>query len=359
MKQETTMPNKPEICIIIPHYNGLQILDDCLESLYKNTYQNFETLLIDNGSTDGSQQMVSEKYPQVNLIENTVNLGYAGACNQGIKMAETELVLLLNNDTVMPENFLQEMSGALTADKNAALIQPKILSIQDKQFFDYSGGAGGEMDILGYPFARGRIFDLVEKDKHQYDKMESTVFWTSGCALMIKKSVLDEIGLLDEDFFAHQEEIDLNWRAQIAGYKNLATSKTFIYHYSGFTLRSDNQYKMYLNHRNNIIMMIKNYSLFFLFFLLPVRILMEMVTVAADSMLWGGVRARAVLKALLYLAGHPVKILKKRRSVQKLRVISDRAVLKNMYPGSVVIDHFIRKLTPYTCVGRFRSKNQN
>ena len=353
------MADKQEICIIIPHYNGLDILDDCLASLYKNTYKNFKAFVIDNGSTDGSQKMVSEKFPQAVLIQNTENRGYAGACNQGIEMATSELILLLNNDTVMPENFLQEMSAALLASKNAATIQPKILSIQDKQFFDYSGGAGGEMDILGYPFARGRIFDLVEKDKKQYDQLEAKVFWTSGCALMVKKSVLQEIGNLDEDFFAHQEEIDLNWRAQIAGYHNLVTTKTYIYHYSGFTLRSDNEHKMYLNHRNNIIMMIKNYSLFFLCFLLPVRLIMEMVTVAADSMLWGGVRARAVLKALLYLAVNPVKIFKKRRHVQKLRVISDRAVLKNMYAGSVVIDHFLRKLMPYTCVRKFRRKKEN
>ena len=353
------MSNKPEICIIIPHYKGLKILDDCLTSLYKNTYKNFKTFLIDNGSTDGSQKMVTEKFPQTILIQNTDNLGYSGACNQGIELAESELILLLNNDTVMPENFLQEMSAALLANKNAAMIQPKILSIQDKQFFDYSGGAGGEMDILGYPFARGRIFDLVEKDKKQYDQMESKVFWTSGCALLVKKSVLQRIGNLDEDFFAHQEEIDLNWRAQIAGYHNLVTTKTYIYHYSGFTLRSDNEHKMYLNHRNNIIMMIKNYSLFFLCFLLPIRLIMEMVTVAADSMLWGGVRARAVLKALLYLAANPVKIFRKRRHVQKLRVISDRAVFKNMYPGSVVIDHFLRKLTPYTCIRKFRHKKEN
>jgi len=350
------MTDKSRITIIIPHFNGLQILDDCLQSLYKNTFSEFKTILIDNGSTDGSQKMITEKFPQVELIQNTDNLGYAGACNQGIELAKFEFVLLLNNDTVMPENFLQEMISVLKSNKSAAMVQPKILSIQDKEFFDYSGGAGGEMDILGYPFARGRIFDLVEKDKKQYDQMEAKVFWTSGCALLVRKSVLNKIGNLDEDFFAHQEEIDLNWRAQIAGYQNLVTTKTFIYHYSGFTLRSDNERKMYLNHRNNLIMMIKNYSLFLLIVLLPIIILLEMVTVVADSMLWGGVRARAVLKSLLYLASNPVEIFKKRRNVQKLRKVSDRAILKNMYQGSVVIDHFLRKLTPHACVNKFRLK---
>ncbi|KAA3608450.1 MAG: glycosyltransferase family 2 protein [Calditrichaeota bacterium] len=343
-----------KISIIIPHYNGIDILRDCLQSLYKNSFTDFETILIDNGSTDGSQKYVKETFPQVELIENEKNLGYAGACNQGMELSKSEYILLLNNDTVLPENFLFEMIAAIEDDKAIGMVQPKIISIQDKRFFDYSGGAGGEMDIFGYPFARGRIFDTVEMDKAQYANLGSKVFWTSGCALLVRKSVIDEIGLLDEDFFAHQEEIDLNWRAQLAGYKNVVTYKTHIYHYSGYTLRSDNQRKMYLNHRNNLIMMIKNYSLPSLFFFFPPRILFEMVTVIADAAMWEGKRARAVLLALYFLLTNPLFIWKKRHSAQKLRKVSDRAILKNMYPGSIVIDHFLRKLSPYACIKRFR-----
>jgi len=346
------MTNK--VSIIIPHYNGLQILQDCLQSLYQNSFTDFETILIDNGSTDGSQKFVKENYPQVNLIENEENLGYAGACNQGMKLSKLDYILLLNNDTVMPDNFLTEMVAVIEGDNSIGMVQPKIISIQDKRFFDYSGGAGGEMDIFGYPFARGRIFDTVEKDKDQYSDFGNQVFWTSGCALLVRKSVVNEIGLLDEDFFAHQEEIDLNWRAQLAGYKNVVTYNTHIYHYSGYTLRSDNQHKMYLNHRNNLIMMIKNYSLPLLFLLFPLRIHFEIITVVADAAMWEGKRAKAVLKALYYLFTHPLFIWKKRHEVQKLRKVSDVAILKNMYPGSVVIDHFIRKLSPFACIKRFR-----
>ncbi|MHB2153863.1 glycosyltransferase family 2 protein [Calditrichota bacterium GD2] len=344
----------PRVTIVIPHYNGLQILDDCLESLFKNTFKNFLVLVIDNGSTDGSQQMVKEKYPQVKLIQNEENRGYAGACNQGIELARSEYVLLLNNDTVCPVNFLQALVGAMDGHRQAAMAQPKILSIQDPQFFDYSGGAGGEMDLLGYPFARGRIFDTVEKDKGQYNHLTRQVFWTSGCALILRKSVVEKIGYLDEDFFAHQEEIDLNWRAQIAGYQNMVVTDTFIYHYSGYTLRQDNQRKMYLNHRNNLIMLIKNFSLPALLLVLPIRVLFEMATVVADSILWEGKRGKAVLQALFYIFTHPLKIWKKRHAVQKLRKVSDRAIIKNMYPGSVVIDHFLRKYLPYQCVKKFR-----
>jgi len=344
----------PKITIVIPHYNGLDILRDCLESLYKNSFTDFETLLIDNGSTDGSQDFVRKHFPQVRLIENSENKGYAGACNQGIALAITPFVLLLNNDTVMPTNFLMEMVNTISAHPRIAAVQPKIISIQDQEYFDYSGGAGGEMDWLGYPFARGRIFDTVEKDKHQYDLAEQNVFWTSGCAMLLRKSVADIIGVLDEDFFAHQEEIDWNWRAQLAGYRNVVTCRTHICHYSGYTLRSDNQRKMYLNHRNNLIMMIKNYAFYILILFFPLRVLFEMATVLADVLMWDGRRARAALDALWFVFSHPRFIWRKRRSVQALRKVSDRAILRNMYPGSVVIDHFVRKMMPFQCVRMFR-----
>ncbi len=351
------MVKDPVISVVIPHFNGKDILNDCLESLFKNTYVEFETILIDNGSTDGSQDFVRDKFPQVRLIRNKVNLGYAGGCNQGIGLSQGRFVLLLNNDTVMPENFLWEMRAAIKSDDAIAAVQPKIISIQNNRLFDYSGGAGGEMDLLGYPFARGRIFDTVEADNKQYDHMERQVFWTSGCALLLRKSITDQIGILDEDFFAHQEEIDLNWRAQLAGYKNVVTTRTHIMHFSGYTLRGDNERKMYYNHRNNLMMMLKNYSLLMLLLVFPIRLVFELATVAADGIFWEGKRARAVMRSLMYLFTHPLLIYGKRRKTQKLRKVSDRMIIRNMYPGSVVIDHFIRKLSPVECILKFRKNN--
>jgi len=351
------MTSEPSITIIIPHYNGQKILSDCLLSIRQNTYTSYRTLVIDNGSQDGSQDMVRQDFPEVNLIENEKNLGYAGACNQGMMLAESEFILLLNNDTVMPPHFLQEMFRVISSNEMIAAVQPKILSIQDKQYFDYSGGAGGEMDILGYPFARGRIFDVVEKDKGQYDVLSSRVFWTSGCALLLRRKVLATVGYLDEDFFAHQEEIDLNWRFQLAGFENHVALSTYIYHYSGYTLRSHNQYKMYLNHRNNLIMMLKNYSVLYLLVLFPIRLLLELIAVIADTILWDGKRAKAILKALFFITTHPLFILRKRYQVQKLRRVSDRGIWKNMYRSSVVVDHFIRHMKPVQCIRRFRRKS--
>ncbi|MEJ2543643.1 MAG: glycosyltransferase family 2 protein [Calditrichaceae bacterium] len=344
-----------KITIVIPHFNGIDILRDCLQSLYKSTFTDFNTLVIDNGSSDGSQDFVKKEFPQINLVENEKNLGYAGGCNQGIQMADTPYVLLLNNDTVMPKNFLSEMLNTIENDNKIAMVQPKILSIQNKDHFDYSGAAGGELDVFGYPFARGRIFDEVEQDKGQYNAINANCFWTSGCALLLRKSVIDEIGVLDEDFFAHQEEIDLNWRAQLAGYRNVVTMKTYIYHYSGYTLRSDNQRKMFLNHRNNLIMMIKNYSIPYLILLFPIRILLELTTIIVDLVFWEGKRAKAVFKSLVNVCCHIFMIYRKRKTTQKLRKVSDKTIIKNMYRGSIVYEHFLKKKKPSEIIYSFRS----
>ena len=345
-----------KITVIIPHYNGFDILRDCLQSLYKNTFTDFITLVIDNGSTDDSQTSIKSEFPQVQLIENQENLGYAGGCNQGIKKSVTPFVLLLNNDTVMPDNFLSEMLQAIEKDEKIAMVQPKILSIQNKDKFDYSGAAGGELDIFGYPFARGRIFDEVEQDLHQYDAIDENCFWTSGCALLIRKSVIDEIGDLDKDFFAHQEEIDLNWRAQLAGYRNIITTKTFIYHYSGYTLRNDNQRKMFLNHRNNLIMMIKNYSWQSLVVIFPLRIILELMTIVIDFIFWEGKRAKAAIRSLCDLSKNIFIVLKKRKKIQNLRKVTDRKLMNNMYKGSIVFMHFLLKKKPIQCIVSFRNK---
>ena len=343
-----------KITVVIPHYNGIDILKDCLESLYKNTFTDFNTLVIDNGSTDNSQDFIKKEFPMVQLIENEKNLGYAGGCNQGIKMSDTPYVLLLNNDTVMPDNFLSEMLLAIEKDNKIAMVQPKLLSIQNKDHFDYSGAAGGELDILGYPFARGRIFDEVEQDQQQYDTIDENCFWTSGCALLIRKSVINEIGDLDEDFFAHQEEIDLNWRAQLAGYRNIVTTKTHIYHYSGYTLRSDNEKKMFLNHRNNLIMMMKNYSLPYLIIIFPVRIFLEFMTVFVDFVFWEGKRSKAAFKSLIDLSINIIVIIKKRQKIQILRKVSDKKIIQNMYKGSIVFEHFLLKKKPFEIISVFR-----
>lgn len=342
--------------MVIPHYNGIDILKDCLESLYENDFKSFEILLIDNGSTDGSQEWVKSVHPDVKLIQNHENRGYAGGCNQGMELATAPFILLLNNDTVVPENFLEVLYTAISSDESIAAVQPKILSVQNPSRFDYSGAAGGELDIFGYPFARGRVFDDVEEDRDQYVPMTPEVFWTSGCAVLLRKTVVEEIGKLDETFFAHQEEIDWNWRAQLAGYRNLVAMDTWIHHYSGYTLRKDNAWKMYLNHRNNLMMMLKNYSVQWLLILFPVRIAMELLTVIADFLFWGGRRAGAVIKALWYLVMHGSELISAHRKTQQFRKVSDRKVMRNMFRGSIIWQHYVLRRKARDVIKKYRKQ---
>jgi len=343
------------ISVIIPHYNGTTILKNCLDSLKKNSLDNVEILIVDNGSTDGSQEMIKTEYPEVQLVENEENSGYAGGCNIGMDKAIGKHFLLLNNDVEVADNFLKEMLLTIESDDTVGLVQPKILSIQKKEYFDYSGGAGGEIDIFGFPFARGRVFINIEKDESQYDDLTDEIFWASGTAVLIRKSLVEKIGKLDDDFFAHMEEIDLNWRAHLAGYKSAVCHNTYIYHYSGYTLSSENPRKMYLNHRNNLIMILKNYSLPVLIWVFPIRIILEFVALSYALVTRNRNWALGVLKGMGYVLYHLASIWQRHQQVQKLRTVSDTKVMSQMFKGSVALTFFL-KIKSVREICRFRGK---
>lgn len=342
MHEKNVKNNDTEISVIIPHFNGLEILRNCLNSLNTNNFKNVEFIVVDNGSTDGSQEMVRKEFSQVVLIENKKNIGYAGGCNIGMNAANGKYLLLLNNDVEVAENFLSELYKKIESDQTIGLVQPKILSIQNKDYFDYSGGAGGEIDVFGFPFARGRVFIEIEKDESQYNNLPDEIFWASGTAVLIRKSMIDKIGMLDDDFFAHMEEIDLNWRAQLAGYKCVITMNTYIYHYSGYTLSPDNPQKMYLNHRNNLIMIIKNYSLISLFWVFPIRIILEFVALSYAIVTGNRDWALGVINGMRYVFINLKTIWKKHKNIQNLRQVSDLQIIKNMFKGSVALTFFLR-----------------
>lgn len=334
--------NEIKVSIIIPHFNGKEILTNCLQSLQKNNFEGFEIIVVDNGSSDNSQEMIRKDFPDIILVENEINAGYAGGCNSGISFCNGKYILFLNNDVEVAENFIEEMFKAMDSDDKVGLVQPKLLSMQNKTHFDYSGGAGGEIDIFGFPFARGRVFIELEKDEAQYEEVTNEIFWASGTAVLIRKKLIDEIGSFDDDFFAHMEEIDLNWRAQLVGYKSIVTLNTYLFHYSGYTLPAENPRKMYLNHRNNLIMLIKNYSLFTLLWVLPVRLGLEFIAftyaVVSGNKNW----ALGVLRGVWYVCSHFISIWKKHHHIQKLRTVPDLKVIKNMYKGSVALTFFLK-----------------
>ncbi|MBU0517887.1 glycosyltransferase family 2 protein [bacterium] len=328
------------VSIVIPHLKDLEILKDCLTSIYNSDFLDFEVILVDNASTDGSSQAVVKDFPDVRCIRLVKNLGYAGGCNVGIEASKAEFVLLLNDDAVIEPNTIGDLVAALEADSQVAAAQPKLLNIKTPTHFDYAGACGGLIDIFGYPFAFGRTFMVLEKDEGQFDT-PSEIFWACGTCVIFRRSILSEVGLLDEDFFAHMEEIDLAWRIHLAGYKLIRVPQAVVYHFSGHTLPNTQSSKMYLNHRNSIVCLLKNYQWAQLVWILPLRIVLEWGTIIASFLRGDFRRGPAALKVQLFLPILLYKSLSKRSGIQKLRRVSDRQIMKKMYWGSVVFQHFV------------------
>jgi len=330
------------VSIVIPHYNGSEMLKTCLKSLQKTTYPNFNIIIVDNASEDDSVEMVSTEFPSVEIIRLSSNKGYAGGCNAGIVAAEkSDYIVLFNNDALVEPEWLSIMVDTMESDDTVAACQPKILSITNKGYFDYSGAAGGLMDKYAYPFARGRIIATIEQDKGQYDD-KSSIFWASGTACILRNSALEKVGELDEVFFAHMEEIDLCWRFRLAGYKIMVVPESTIYHQSGATLSAAAFKKKYLNHRNSILMMLKNYSLSSLFNLFPARIMIESMAMGYSLLTFDFNRFGGILAAFLWILFHPIYIIKARKRTQSVRIIDDKEILSGLYDGSIALSYYIK-----------------
>ena len=222
-----------------------------------STYSNCEVIVADNASTDDSVSFLKENFSFVRVIKLPENYGFARGYNEALKLVKSDYYILLNSDVEVEPNWIEPVIELMENDKSIGACQPKILQFHNKSLFEYAGAAGGWLDYLGYPFARGRIFDYCEKDSGQYDN-SSPVFWASGAAMFVRSSLYQQLGGLDEYFFAHQEEIDFCWRLQLAGHKVYACPQSVVYHVGGGTLPKGNARKVFLNFRNNLIMMAKN-----------------------------------------------------------------------------------------------------
>ncbi|MBI4727191.1 glycosyltransferase family 2 protein [candidate division TA06 bacterium] len=334
------MPVK--VAIIIPHHNGQKLLENCLSSLFQTEYPDYKVYLADNASSDGSPQWAKKNYPQIEIIKADKNLGYAGGCNLGIRSTTEDYVVLLNNDTEVKPDWLGRLVSTMDEDGTIAAAQPKILWLKDRTQFDYSGGAGGLMDVYGYPYCRGRMFEEKEKDRGQYDRHPADIFWASGSASIYRRTALDVAGLLDEDFFMHMEEIDLAWRLHLLGWRVISVPGSVIFHLSGGSLPTGNFRKMYLNHRNSQLMMWKNYSLASLLRIWPGRMLLEAAAFAKAVISGNWEWARAIVLAGWWLLENPLTIWKKHRQVQTIRKVSDRRIREKMFPGSMALEYFIK-----------------
>ena len=250
--------SRAKVAVVILNWNGLELLKTYLPSVVSNSQsEGVEVYVADNASEDGSVDFVRENFPTVRLVLLDRNYGFAGGYNRALKQIDAEYFLLLNSDVEPGKEWLSPLIEMMESAPNVAACAPKIKSYKEPELFEYAGAAGGFIDKYGFPFCRGRLFDVLEKDEGQYDE-PIPVFWGSGAALMIRSEIYLGSGGLDEDFFAHMEEIDLCWRIKNRGYEIMSVPQSEVFHLGGGTLHQQNSHKTYLNFRNNLFMLVKN-----------------------------------------------------------------------------------------------------
>ena len=334
------------VSIIIPHWNGIDILSECIDSLNNTEYSNFEIIVVDNYSSDESVKWLKANHPKIKIIENDKNYGYAGGCNRGINNSKGDYIVFLNNDTIHKKDWLSNLVTFMNKHPDCAAVQPKILNYYERDKFDYAGGAGGHMDILCYPFARGRLFLEQEIDKNQYDD-DTTCFWASGTAIMVRKEYFLEVEKFDENFFAHMEEIDLCWRLQLKGYNIYVNPKSVIYHKNAVSLPMTSIKKFMLNHRNSLMMLLSNYKVLTTLYLFPIRYMLELVAILYALTKLDFRHMFGVIQAHLWILFHIHIIFYKRIKINRLRTIGDYEIMKSMYKGSIIWDHYIGRKKTY------------
>ena len=331
------MNPSPKVSIVILNWNGRKHLEQFLPSVLSTNYDNYEVIVADNGSTDDSISFLETHYPGIRIIRFTENYGFAKGYNETLKQVQTDYYLLLNSDVEVPANWLQPMVNLLESDKDIAACQPKILSYKNKTTFEYAGAAGGWLDKYGYPFAKGRVFDITEEDKGQYDQTEP-IFWASGASLFIRPAIFNKMKGFDEYFFAHQEEIDLCWRIQLAGYKIYSCPASIVYHVGGGTLPRGNSLKTYLNFRNNRIMMSKNLPFAKKLWVMPVRNFLDTISAWKGLLTGDGGYFIAILRA-------QIAFIKWWLFYQKKSVFpaTKKGNLTGYLQKNMVWQHFVRK----------------
>ncbi len=245
-----------KIALVILNWNGKKLLQQFLPSVVAFS-EEAAIYIADNASTDTSIEFIQQHYPQINIVKNKENGGYAKGYNDALQEIKADVFCLLNSDIEVTENWLLPIIKEFKTDNNIAAIQPKILDYKQKDTFEYAGAAGGFIDKYAYPYCRGRRFTSIEKDTQQYNDVID-VFWASGACMFVKATVFNELKGFDTDYFAHQEEIDLCWRIQNAGYKIKYVGHSTVYHVGGATLTTQNPKKTFLNFRNSLFNLVKN-----------------------------------------------------------------------------------------------------
>lgn len=286
----------PKIAVVILNWNGRDMMRRFLPSVIKYSDSDGLVIVADNGSTDGSLEMLTQEFPSVVQLPLPQNYGFAEGYNQALKQIEAPYYLLLNSDVEVTPNWLKPLRNYMDKHSEVAICQPKLMSQTNKQEFEYAGGAGGFIDRYGYPFCRGRIFGITETDHGQYDAI-CPLLWATGAALMVRREDWLQSGGLDRRFFAHMEEIDLCWRLRARGRSIVCISQSKVYHVGGGTLNAGNPRKTFLNFRNNLLMLYKNLPSEELKSVMRVRTLLDWVAALQFLATFNFPNFKAVLRA--------------------------------------------------------------
>ena len=326
------MYSDKDIAIVILNWNGKALLEQFLPSVLKYS-EDAKIYVADNASTDNSIEFLKTSFPEISIIQNSENGGYAKGYNEALQYVAEPLLCLLNSDIEVTENWLNGILTAFNSEAKPDILQPKILDYKDKSKFEYAGAAGGFIDKYGYPFCRGRIFNSIEEDKGQYNDIID-IFWASGACFFIKNEVFKALNGFDESYFAHMEEIDLCWRAYNSSYKTQYVGTSTVYHVGGATLNNSNPKKTYLNFRNSLVTLVKNTD-------------SNVFSKAITRMLLDGVAG--VMFLLQLKPAHFIAILKAHGSfyLNLSNVLKERKTLKkrpNYYQtSSIVWSYYVKK----------------
>jgi GT2 family glycosyltransferase len=324
------------IAVVILNYNGKSHLEKFLPSVVSNSNDG-QIIVADNGSTDGSIDFIKANFNSVRIIINHANLGFCGGYNLALQNVDADYFVLLNNDVEVTSNWLAPMKRLLDSDPSIAAVQPKILSYHRKDHFEYAGAGGGWIDGLAYPFCRGRIFDTIEKDDGQFNDT-LPVFWATGACMMVRSTWYRQLGGLDEDFFAHMEEIDLCWKLKRAEQQVYYCGESTVYHVGGGTLATGSPRKTYYNFRNGLVLLFKHLPGAQLFWKIPLRIALDWIA-ALRFLFSSPAEAVSIMKAHLYVLFHLGSVFSKRR---KLKKQLKQFEVSEVYEGVLIVEYFLR-----------------
>ena len=333
-----TKPTK--IAIVILNWNGEKLFDTFLPSVIRHSSsENIEIIIADNDSTDKSIKHLNQFFPSVKIIDLKTNYGFAEGYNRAIQQVDADYLVLLNSDIKVTENWIEPCIQLFETDKKLAAIQPKILSYNQPDLFEYAGAAGGFIDKFGYPFCRGRILNRIEEDLGQYNQ-PSPIFWATGACMFVRTSAFKTAGGFDGDFWAHMEEIDLCWRLKNRGYKIAYEPRSMVYHLGGGTLSYGSPKKIYLNFRNNLYMLFKNLPRQQFTRIFFARMVLDGVA-AAKFILGFNIREFwAVVKAHASFYRNLRTLIRKRKETQKMVIVKNHP---EVYTKSIMWKFFIQK----------------